>query len=130
MLLTLSERFALLSVLPTTGDILTLKDIRKLREDLAVSQEDRNSVHFFTEFQCPQCKAKELFPAPVKCGECDVWMKPTGQVGCDNWEFERDILILGYLEETIRTTLMQMNENKTLEERHILLYEKFVETKE
>ena len=126
MLLTISERFALTSILPPQGDILTLKDIRKLKEDLAVSQEDRKEVQFFSEFQCPECEIKDVFPAPVKCGKCDVWMKPTGQVGCSNWEFTKEVVIPDYLTVLITTTLSGMNDEKNLEERHISLYEKLV----
>ena len=125
MLLTISERFALSNILPPQGDILTLKGIRKLKEELAASEEDRKEVQFFSEFQCPQCTRKDIFPAPVKCGECDVWMIATGQVGCDNWEFEKEIPIADYLNELITATLKKMNDDKTLEEKHISLFEKF-----
>lgn len=128
MLLTISERFALSSILPPTGDILTLKDIRQLKEELSMSEEDRKEVQFFNEFKCPKCEVKEVFPAPVKCGKCDVWMLPTGQVGCSNWEFEKEVSIPEYLAEMIAATLKKMNDDKppTLEERHIDIYGKFV----
>jgi len=126
MLLTISERFALSGVLPPQGDILTLKDIRKLKEELAISEEDRKAVQFFNEYECPECKVKDAFPAPVKCGKCDVWMKPTGQVGCSNWEFEKEVPIADYLKELITATLKKMNDDKTLEEKHITIYEKFI----
>lgn len=126
MLLTISERFALSSILPPQGDILTLKDIRKLKEELAISGEDRREVQFFYEYKCPQCETVGVFPAPVKCGKCDVWMTPTGQVGCSNWEFEKEVPIVDYLKEIITATLKKMNDDKTLEEKHISLYGKFV----
>jgi len=126
MLLNISERFALSSVMPPTGDILTLKDIRQLKEELAVGQSDRDAgVQFFNQYECPECKAKDVFPAPVKCGKCDVWLKPTGQIGCSNWEFEKEIAIPDYLVEIIKSTLKIMNDQKALEERHISIYEKF-----
>ena len=128
MLLTISERFALSSLLPATGDILTLKDIRQVREDLAMTEEDRKEVQFYTEFQCPRCEAKETFPAPVKCGKCDVWMVPTGQVGCTNWEFTKDINIPDYILELITITLKMMNDSTppTLTENLIGVYDRFV----
>lgn len=127
MLLTVSERFALSGLLPPTGDILTLKDIRQLREELAIGEKDRKEVQFFNEFKCPQCKVKDVFPAPVKCGKCDVWMRPTGQIGCSNWNFEKEVPIPDYLKELIAATLEKMNDDKTLEEKHISLHEKFAE---
>lgn len=126
MLLTISERFALSSVMPPTGDILTLKDIRQLKEELAMSEEDRKEVQFFNEFKCPKCEAKDVFPAPVKCGKCDVWMRLTGQIGCTNWEFTKEVPIPEYLIELIAATLKKMSDDKTLEERHIDIYSKFV----
>jgi len=127
MLLRISERFALSSILPPMGDILTLKDIRKLKEELAISQEDRKEVQFLNEYECPECKNKDVFQLPVKCGKCDVWMRPTGQVGCSNWGFEKEVPIADYLKELITATLKKMNDDKTLEERHISIYEKLVE---
>lgn len=127
MQLTVSERFALSSVLPPHGDILTLKDIRQLREELAVGQSDREAgIQFPIEFQCPKCQVKSVFPAPVKCGVCDVWMVPTGQMGCSNWEFIKEVFIPDYLVAMFTTTLKQMNDNKRLEERHIGIYGRFV----
>lgn len=126
MLLTIAERFALSSLLPPTGDILTLKDLRKLKEELSITQEDRKEVQFLNEYKCQQCEARDLFSAPVKCGKCNVWMAPTGQVGCSNWEHTKEIYIPDYLVEIIITTLKRKNDDKTLEERHISIYDKFV----
>jgi len=126
MLLTISERFALSSILPPTGDILTLKDIRQLKEDLAISQEDRKEVQFVKEYKCPECDTKDTFSASVKCGKCDVWMTPTGQIGCTNWDYVIEINIPDSVTEVIITTLRKMNDDKKLEERHISIYEKFV----
>ena len=130
MKLSISERFALASVLPPTGDILTLRDLRLLKEDLSVDEEDRKEVQFFNEFECPECKTKDIFPAPVKCGKCDVWMKMTGQVSCSNWEFTKEIHIPDYLVVLITATLKRMNDDKKLAERHIGIYERFVEAEE
>ena len=133
MILTISERFALSSVLPPHGNILTLKDIRQLREELAMSDGDRKAgVQFYNELKCPKCGVVDIFPTSVKCGECDVWMRPTGKMGCSNWEFEKEIPIPEYLIEMITATLKSMNDDTppTLEERHISIYDKFVGAKE
>jgi len=131
MLLTISERFALVNIMPPTGDITTLKDVRQLKEDLSMGEEERKEgVQFFNEFKCPECEVQDVFPTPVKCGKCDVWMKPTGQVGCSNWEFEKEIRIPDYLMELIVASLKKMSDEKKLEERHIGIYEKFVGTEE
>ena len=126
MLLTLSERFALIDILPPQGDILTLKALRLLREELAVGEEDRKEVQFYSEFQCAKCGTKDVFPAPVKCGICGEWLRPTGQIGCSNWEFTREIPIPDYLLLLITTTLRGMNDRKLLKERHIGIYERFI----
>lgn len=130
MLLTISERFALSSILPPTGDILTLKDTRQLKEELSIGESDRKEVQFFNEFKCPKCEVADIFPAPVKCGKCDVWMRPTGQVGCSNWELTKEIPIPDYLVELIVANLKKMSDDKKLEERHIGIYEKFVEAED
>lgn len=129
MLLTISERFALSGILPPTGDILTLKDLRQLKEELAISEEDRREVQFYSEFKCPECEVKDIFPASVKCGKCDMWMKPTGQIGCTNWEFEKEVPIPDYLKELITIQLKSMNDAAppTLEDKHISLWDKFVQ---
>lgn len=126
MLLTISERLALTSVLPPQGDFTTLKDIRKLKEELAISEDDRKEVQFLNEYECPECKVKDVFPVPVRCGKCDVWLRPTGQIGCSNWEFEKEVVIADYLKELITATLKKLNDTKKLEEKHIAIYEKFV----
>ena len=126
MILTITERLALSSILPKAGDVLTLKDTRVLKEELSISQEDRMEVDFSSEYQCPSCELRELFPAPVKCGKCDVWMAPTGQVGCSDWEYSKEIIIPVNMIEIITATLKILNDSKKLEERHLSIYDKFV----
>ena len=46
MILTVSDRFALLNLLPQQGDFTTLKMVRELREDLSFSEEENEALKF------------------------------------------------------------------------------------
>lgn len=132
MLLTISERNTLSQLLPQIipirGSFLLFKTFERLQRDLVISDEDKKEVQFVNEFECPNCKAKEILPLPVKCGKCNVWLKATGKIGCSNWEFERDIPIPDDIGDVIKVALKQMNDNNPpmLEKNQMPLYEKFV----
>ena len=49
MNLSISERLALNSVLPETGNITTLKIVRQLREDLSFSEDEHDKFEFTEE---------------------------------------------------------------------------------
>jgi len=127
MELTITERLALFDILPATGDFTTLKLLREFKESLTPSKIDEDSgIRFSHEYKCPKCEVIDVFPLPVKCGKCDEWMKPTGKMGCSDWNFTRDMPISDEIQEIIVVNLKQMNDKKKLKETHMTLYEKFV----
>ena len=131
MELTTIERLKLLEVLPPTGDILTLKIVRKLRETLSFSEEELKLIGARSEYICPVegCGNKGFFPSAPKCGEHDVLMVPTGQTTMSlmpEMQAKMKEIHMGPQALTIASdVLKRLNEDKQLTEFHISLYEKF-----
>ena len=104
MKITVGERVRLLSMLPGEGDILSLKILRKLREDLSFSEDEQ--------------KLYELKQRPE-----------IGQITWDpnytNVEKEVEIGVRGL--EIIKEVLEGLNKQKKLRADLIELYERFVE---
>lgn len=98
--LTLGDRFAILSVLPAEGNFATLKLIRKLREQLSL-----------TEAEIKEYKI-------VQQGGQITWEKGGKVTEMEFGEFA---------ENMIKGQLKKMNEANKLEDRHFAIYEMFVE---
>lgn len=98
--LTLSDRFAVLGILPAQGNFATLKIVRKLREQLSL-----------TETEIKEYKV-------VQIGEQITW---------ENGEKTVEMEFGEYAETMIKERLKTMNEEDKLEDKHFALYEKFVE---
>ena len=98
--LTLSERFAILGILPAEGNFATLKIIRKLREQLSL-----------TEAEIKEYKV-------IQKGDQITWENGDKTIEMEFGEFA---------ENMIKETLEKMNETNKLEDKHYTLYEKFVE---
>jgi hypothetical protein len=100
MELTVFERLILLNALPKEGDFITLKIVRKLREDLSFSEEEHKILNF-------------------KQDENSL-----------HWNIDGDILknieIGTKAMEIICDVLKKLNDSKKLTEQHYSLYEKFV----
>ncbi len=137
MILTLKERVTLLNILPPQGDFTTLKLLREYREALGTDETER--ALFRQEYACPKCKGMAVLGGIVKCADCDVYMLPTGNVTCTDWDLEKDILIgktaMGVTVLTLKTMeemakQWQGHPNppqalKMLTDEHYSLYEKF-----
>jgi hypothetical protein len=102
MKLTVSERFALLGILPHEGDFITLKIIRQLREDLSFDEDEAKGL----QLQMENDKAY-----------WDVSAEPEGG---------KEIEIGEIASTLISETLKKLDKEKKLTEHHISLYEKFV----
>lgn len=98
--LTLSDRFAVLGILPAHGNFATLKIVRKLREQLSLTE--------------PEIKEYKV----VQIGDQITWKNEEKTVEMDFGE---------YAEKMIKERLIKMNEENKLEDKHFTLYEKFVE---
>jgi len=96
----ITDRVALLNVLPKEGDIRTLKLMRKLREDLSFSE-------------------KEIQDFKIKVeGGMMMWDAAVAQ--CVDIEIGPTML------EVIRNSFETLNKQKMLKEIHIDLYDRFV----
>jgi len=101
MKLSVHERLLLLNLLPATGDITSIKLLRKVKEDLSFNEKENKDLGF------------------VQDGEMLRWNSEKGNV-------EKDVTIGEIITELIKTELKKMNEEKKLTDQHISIYEKFI----
>jgi len=101
MKLNVPERLLLLNLLPATGDITSIKLLRKAKEELSFDEKENKDFGF------------------VQDGEMLRWNSDMGNV-------EKDVTIGEIITELIRKKLKKMNEEKELTEQHISIYEKFI----
>ena len=125
--LTVVERANLLTILPETGDFLTLKILRKIRERLALSEEE---IKFFDLKYAYECKQDNVFIYSLAQGDCPKCNKPLQMNGGIVWnpkvKQDRE-LEFGEIDcEIIKTALKKLNDTKQLSDKHFSLYEKFV----
>ncbi len=111
MLLTLSERFALLGVLPQQGDFATLRIVRKLRESLSLNEQEYKE---FDVHSAGQTMA-------------DGMIVPEGRIAWNaKGQEPREIPIGEKATDVIAEALKALDKAKALTEQHIDLYDKFV----
>jgi hypothetical protein len=100
MLLSLSERFSILELIPREGDFLTLKVVRELREKLSPSDEETENL------------------------------KITVNGNQINWDTTKDTGVeFDFTKretELITSALKECNQRKQLKEYYFSIYEKFV----
>ncbi len=99
MKLSIKERVLLLNVLPSEGDLTTIKIVRELREGLSFSEEE------------------------LEAGNIQ-----TSDEGNISWgdNFEKDVEIVGEALKISQDALTRLDEEKKLNVGHISLYEKIV----
>lgn len=134
------ERVKLLEALPSQGDILNLKILRKLRETLSFSEEELKNFDITREYSCPfrqadndgkmeRCDNKGFFVEQPTCGKHDLTMEATGQmtffVPPEFQVLEKDVYMGAKALELVNTSLKKLNDQKQLTEAHVSLYEKF-----
>ncbi len=102
MLLHMSERLMLLSILPKEGNFLTLKIVRKLREDLSLSEAEHKEYDFkaLDDGRVAWSKEADAQPKEITIGE-----KAT------------DIIV---------EALTALDKSNKLTDAHFTLYEKFL----
>lgn len=104
MKLKVIDRITLLGILPQEGDIITLKIIRKVREDLSFTDEEHKAL-----------KIERL------------------DAGNLQWNAEADkpkeIAIGEVATNLIVDSLKKLNDEKKLTDNHVGVYEMFVDTK-
>ena len=102
MLLEVQERLALLELLPREGDFAAIKTIRRAREMIDFTPEERMALKFEQK------------------GTVLVWDIPKGI------ELIRDIPVDEWTSNKIRDTLINVSNEQKLTDMHFTLYEKFV----
>jgi len=105
--LNLGERFSLLGILPSEGNFASLKVVRKLREDLSLTEEE---IKYFDVKQIPSSGGQsQLTWSPEKAMET------------------KEFVFGEFAEDMIKAKLKKFEEEKKLEDKHFSLYEKFIE---
>ena len=100
--LNISERFALIGILPQKADYAGLKELRKLREKLSLTDDE------------------------VKEFEFKSTITPEGATSTWNSKKDREVEVrVGEIvAEMVKTVLKDLNSKKELTERHMTLFEK------
>ena len=101
MELNVIERLVLLNILPREGSFLTLKLVRKIREDLSFDELENKVFKF------------------VQDGEVVRWDESVVQT--------KDIEIGEKMTDLIVDVLKELDKKKGLKEEHLTLYEKFID---
>jgi len=139
MELDIMERVKLLEVLPSEGDLITLKILRKLRETLSFSEAELKTFDTAREYMCPhrseetgrlvKCDNKGFFIEQPTCSRHDELMLPTGQMNLhippSALAITKEIHMGTQAFNIVSTTLKQLNNSGRLTEAHVSLYEKF-----
>ena len=127
MKLAIMERIIVLGVLPKEGSIDTLKALRKFKESLSLSEEEKTKINWRLEYKCPKCGEALYLPVPTKCATCNVWLESTG---AGQWNAaddpNKDVFVPATINGIIVSTLTKMNEKNKLTEELIPIYDKFV----
>jgi len=141
MKLNMWERLKLLEILPSEGNRLNLKIMRKLRESLSFSEEELKQIPVQYEFMCVHqtkdkdgnlialCQNKGYFSGNPKCAEHDEPMIPTGQVNILNttllFTSEKEIHMGQEATNIAKSALKMVNDTNKLTEANTSLYDKF-----
>lgn len=143
--LTMGERFVLLNNIPSGGDNVTFKILRKLRETLAPNEKEIKEYGFKNSFRCPhreydekgkafQCEVEGEGETPPKCHIHDVFMQPTGRVSWkpEMWNVEKEIFFGAKANQIIIDALKKISEeDKKINDDIIAgLYDKFIMAEE
>lgn len=122
-----TDRLMLLDILPREGDYTTLKIVRELRDELSFSEDEHQALKFENRFICPRCHNEEWSPIPLKCPVCKMEMRDSQFKKWDDVNLIKEIPLRDKAYEIISAELRKLNENHLLADRHIKLYEAFVE---
>jgi len=97
--LTLSDRFAILGMLPAEGNFATLKIVRKLREQLSLTETEIREQ------------------GVIQKGDQITW---------DNGEKTTEMEFLEFAESMIKDALIKLDKASKLEDKHFGIYEQFI----
>jgi len=140
--LKMGERFVLLNNLPTEGDLVTFKILRKLRETLAPSETEIKDYEFKDFYRCPhkdyddkgkafQCEVEGEGKTAPKCHIHNVSMQPTGRISWnpEMWNAEKEIWFGTKANQIIIDALKKVSEEDKKVNDDVIagLCEKFIE---
>ena len=136
--LTMGERFDLFSLLPQQGDLVTYKEVRKLKETLNPTSKEDEEYGFQYAFRCPsrelqsdgrqfQCEFEEIAEVAPRCPIHDVLCVMTGTMA---WKpemaaVEKEIFFSKLSLRVIAEALKKANEEKKVNDNNYSLFVKF-----
>jgi len=125
--LTVLDRATLLQSLPESGDFLTLKILRKMKEKLSLTEEEIKFFDLKYVYTCIEDSSILHSLTPINCPKCNKPMQMGGGV-IWNPQVKQDIeMEFNEMEESIiQSSLKKLNDSKQLTEKHLSLYEMFV----
>ena len=141
--LTLSERFAILGILPAEDNFATLKIMHKLRDQLSLTEEEIKEygiIQVFAEqveaIKTAKTNVEALAVATKIFGDADAQRMATlilngtvegNQITWENEDKTTEMEFGEFAENMIKEILEKMNKAKKLrDDKHFTLYEKFV----
>lgn len=141
MKFTILERMLMLHLLPREHNIVMLREARKLREQLSISEKENKKVdmRMCSDWVngCPRCgstkteieKENNIITPRRTCKDCGL--KGAQGVNGDAMWHElpepTDIKISNEMKNQIAGALKALNKQNKIKEGHISIYEKFVE---
>ncbi len=136
--LTIGERFGLFQFLPAEGDLVTYKELRKLKETLNPSSQEDGEYEFKYGFRCPhrkydkdgkafQCEFEEVAEIAPRCPVHDVLCLMTGQL---QWKpematVEKEIWLNKTSLKIITEALRKARDDKKVNDANYSLFVKF-----
>jgi len=107
MLLNVNERLIILNILPQEGNILTLRILRKLKENLSFTEEEHKVLNFKT-IQDKFMQWSTVTPDGTSIPQ------------------EKEIDIGEKASDLIKEALKKLDDDKKLTEGHMSVYDKFI----
>lgn len=136
--LTIGERFGLFQLLPREGDVITYKELRKLRETLNPTSQEDEEYGFKYNFRCPhleieengkrfQCEYTEMAEVAP---ECPVHKERCVMTGGLSWKpemaiVEKEIFFSKLAMKIITEALKKASDEKKVTDFNYSLFEKF-----
>ncbi len=144
--LTISDRFTVLSILPAEGNFATLKVVRKLREQLSLTEAEIKEYGVVqiqdahvAAIQNVKTDTEALAVAVKMFGAKDAQRLSlgirngtlgSGQITWTNGEKTTEMEFGDFGTEMIKNALVKLDKENKLEDKHFAIYEIFVEGKQ
>ena len=141
--LALNDRFAILGILPAEGSFATLKIVRKLREQLSLTEKEIKEygvteilANHVGVIKNAKTDTEALAIATKIYGAGNAQRMATGirngtlesnQISWNKGEKTTEMEFGEFAEKMIVDSLKKLNDANKLEDKHFVLYEKFVE---